>query len=111
MGSISICNLSQNSNSVGPNTKKTLRTGWRRVVSLNLGGYMSNGGKVELLEMDELCLKEKDHRLGRANLNKYKLEIHVRILEDSHIIYRNVGESLRYILILGETYVLNVSDY
>ena len=72
---------------------------------------MSNGGRVELLEMDELCLKEKYHRPRRANLNKYKLEIHVRNLEDSHIIYRNVGESLRYILILGETYVLNVSDY
>ena len=105
-----MCNLSQNSNSVGPNIKKTLRTGWRRVISLNLGGYMSNGGRVELLEMDELCLKEKYHRPRRANLNKYKLEIHVRILEDSHIIYRNAGESLRYIMILGETYVLNVSD-
>ena len=69
---------------------------------------MSNGGRVELLEMDELCLKEKDHRPGRENLNKYKLQIHLRILEDSHIIYRNDGESLRYILILGETYVLNV---
>ena len=72
---------------------------------------MSNGGRVELLEMEELCLKENDHKLGRANLNQYKLQIHVRILEDSHIIYRNVGECLRYILILGETYVLNVSDY
>ena len=72
---------------------------------------MSNCRRVELLEMDELCLKEKDHRPGRENLNKYKLQIHLRILEDSHIIYRNDGESLRYILILGETYVLNVSDY
>ena len=69
---------------------------------------MSNGRRVELLEMDELCLKENDHRLGRANLNQYKLQIRVRILEDSHIIYRNDGESLSYILILGETYILNV---
>ena len=105
-----MCNLSQNSNSVGPNIKKMLRIGWRRVISLNIGGYMSNGGRVELLEMDELCLKEKDHRLGRVNLNKYKLEIHVRNLEDEYYIHK-CWESLRYILILGETYILNVSDY
>ena len=96
-----MCNLSQNSNSVGPNIKKTLRTGWRRVISLNLGGYMSNGGRVELLEMDELCLKENDHSLGRENLNQYKLQIHVRILEDSYL-YKNAGKILSYILIMGE---------
>ena len=48
--------------------------------------------------------------MERENLNRSKLQIHVRILKDSHIIYRNVGESLRYILTLGETYGLNVIE-
>ena len=48
--------------------------------------------------------------MGVLNLNRCKLQIHVRILKDSNI-YRETGKSLRYILALGETFVLNVFEY
>ena len=49
--------------------------------------------------------------MRRESLTRYKLQIHVRILKDSHMRYINAGESLMYMLILRETYVLNAIEY
>ena len=49
--------------------------------------------------------------MGRENLNRSKIQIHVRIPKDSYNIYRNDAQILRYILTLGETFVLNVIEY
>ena len=55
-------------------------------VGVNSGVAVGVGWQALVAYVNSRSEDENDYKPGRVNLNQYKLQIHVRILKDSHII-------------------------